>query len=196
MRKNDPHTILTIILAVACLIAAETTIHAAMISDGYPGYPNQWEGLTTNTTIEITLDTPVALIGNPPAPDMDYCVKKATFSGLDIVLTDVSCEVEVSADQKTIKLFPTDLLEGNGLYAYKINNINFDGGGSQQDVAAYFETGDNPIPALALQLDEADLCDHSGETLGYEQANVWCARCHEAWAAEYPTVWGTCPLTP
>ena len=95
---------------------------------------------------------------------MDYCVKKASFSGLDFVFTDVSCEVEVSADRKTIKLFPNDLLGENGLYAYKVININFEGGGSEQDFAEYFETGENPIPVFATQIDEADMCDHSGET--------------------------------
>ena len=194
MKKSDLYPVLTIVVVVVFLVAVGITGNAATITDGHPGYPNQWDGLTTNTIIEISLDEPVALIGNDP--DWDYCVKKATFSGLDIVLTDVSCEVEVSPDRKTIKLYPNDLLDGNSLYAYKVVSINFDPSGSAQDVAAYFETGDNPIPALALQLDEADLCDHSEEVLDLSPASVWCARCHEAWAAQYPGVWGICPLTP
>ena len=59
MKKRDSHTILTLIVAVACLLAAQITTHAATITDGYPGYPNQWDGLTTNTMIEITLDSPL-----------------------------------------------------------------------------------------------------------------------------------------
>ena len=194
MRKSASYPILTLLMAFTCLLASQVTVHAATITDGYPGYPNQWDGLTTNTIIEISLDEPIAFIGNDP--DWDYCVKKATFSGLDIVLTDVSCEVEVSPDRKTIKLYPNDLLDGNSLYAYKVTSINFDPSGSDQDVAVYFETGDNPIPALALQLDEADLCDHSEEVLTLTPVSVWCARCHENWAAQYPDVWGPCPLTP
>ena len=114
MKKSDAHTVLTLLLAFVCLLAAQVTVHGATITDGYPGYPNQWEGLTTNTIIEISLDEPVAMIGNQP--DMTYCVKKASFSGLDIVLTDVTCDVEASDDRKTIKLYPQALLDGNSLY--------------------------------------------------------------------------------
>jgi hypothetical protein len=185
--KKSAYTILTLIMAFACLLAAQVTVHAAAITDGYPGYPNQWEDLTTNTIIEITLDAPVALTGNPPAPDWDYCVTKASFSGLDFVLTDVSCEVEVSADRKTIKLYPNDVLDGSSLYAYKVININFDGGGSEQDVSAYFETGTNPIPVFATQVDEADMCGDNTfpeKTMG--QVQPFCGRCHVDWIERFP----------
>jgi len=192
--KKSAYTILTLIMAFACLLAAEVTVHAATITDGYPGYPNQWEGLTTNTIIEISLDEEVALVGNPPAPDWDYCVQKASFSGLDFVLTDVSCEVEVSADRKTIKLYPNDLLDETSLYAYKVVYINFDAGGSQQNFAEYFDTGQNPIPVLSLQVDEADMCgDQEGKNL--DQLQYYCGRCHFNWVELYPSVF-PCVITP
>lgn len=194
MKKSASYTILILMVAVACLFTAQIALNAATITDGHPGYPNQWEGLTTNTIIEIVLDAPVALTGDPPAPDMEYCVKKAAFNGLDFEFTDVSCEVEVSADQRTIKLFPNELLGGNGLYAYKVVNINFEGGGSQQNVAGYFETGENPIPAFALQVDEADMCDEQeGKTM--EQLQYYCGRCHNNWVELYPTIF-PCIITP
>jgi len=197
MKKSDLHTVLTLLLAVVCLLVPQSIIHAATITDGYPGYPNQWDGLTANTIIEISLDEPVALVGDPAAPDWNYCVKKATFSGLDFILTDVSCEVEVSADRKTIKLYPNDLLDENGLYAYKVVSINFDPSGSAQDVPAYFETGDNPVPALALQVDESDMCGETPESAGKEldQLQNYCVRCHYSWLELYPTVF-PCIITP
>lgn len=192
MKKSDLHTALTFAVVLAFLLAGQITGNAATITDGHPGYPNQWEGLTTNTIIEISLDEPVALIGN--APDWEYCVKKASFSGLDFVLTDVSCEVEVSADRKTIKLYPNELLDENGLYAYKVVSINFDPSGSAQDVAGYFETAANPIPTLALQVDEADMCgDQEGKDL--DQLQYYCGRCHFKWKELYPTVF-PCIITP
>jgi hypothetical protein len=192
MKKSASYTILTLVMAVTCLLASQVMVRAATISDGYPGYPNQWEGLTTNTIIEISLDEPVALVGN--APDWDYCVKKASFSGLDFVLTDVSCEVEVSADRRTIKLYPNELLDENSLYAYKVVTINFDPSGSDQDVPGYFETGGNPIPALALQVDEADMCgDQEGKNV--DQLQYYCGRCHFKWIELYPSVF-PCIITP
>ena len=198
MKKRDSRTILILMAAVTCLFAAGITLNAvATITDGYPGYPNQWEGMTTNTTIEINLDTPVALIGgDPTAPDVDICVKKATFSGLDFVFTDVPCEVEVSADRKTLKLYPTDLLDANEIYSYKVNDINFEGGGSQQEVAGYFETGDNPVPILATQVDEIDLCSDEGGNLLTNKINFWCLTCHIYWQEQYPASYGVCTITP
>lgn len=195
MKKSASYTILTLVMAFTCLLASQVTVYTATITDGHPGYPNQWDGLTSNTIIKISLDEPVALIGN--APDWDYCVKKASFSGLDFVMTDVSCEVEVSADRKTIKLYPNDLLDGNSLYAYKIVSINFDPSGSAQDVPAYFETGNNPIPALTLQVDEADMCGETPESAGKEldQLQNYCVRCHYTWLELYPTVF-PCVMTP
>jgi hypothetical protein len=197
MKKSNLHTalILVVVVSLACLVGVQVTGNAATITDGHPGYPNQWDGLTTNTIIEISLDEPVALIGgDPTVPDIDYCVKKATFSGLDFVFSDVTCEIEVSADRKTLKLYPTDLLGENDLYAYKVNNINFEGGGSQQDVAAYFATGDNPIPTLALQVDEADMCGDQ-EDKDLEQLQYYCGRCHFKWIELYPSVF-PCVITP
>ena len=181
MKKSASYTILTLLIVFTCLLAAQVTVRAATITDGYPGYPDQWEGLTTNTVIEFSLDEPVALIGSDP--DWVYCVKKASFSGLDIVLSDVACTVEVSDDRKTIKLYPNDLLDGDSLYTYKVVDINFDGGGSDQDFAAYFETGENPVPAFARQLDEADMCDDSEGSLS---TNPWCGRCHVDWKIRFP----------
>lgn len=185
MKKSDSRTILTFLLAVVFMLSAQVTVHGAIITDGYPGYPNQWEGLTTNTIIEISLDEPVAMLGN--LPDITYCVTKASFSGLDFVLTDVSCEVEVSADRKTIKLYPNDVLDENGLFAYKVENINFEGGGSAQDVAAYFETGANPIPVFAIQVDEADMCaDNTFPEKTMAQTMPFCGRCHVDWIERFP----------
>jgi hypothetical protein len=163
--------------------------------------------MTTNTIIEIKLDTPVALIGSPPSPDIDYCVKKAEFNGLDFVFSDISCETDVSDDRKTITIHPADVLGENGLYAYKITNINFEGGGSQQNVAEYFQTGNNPIPVLATQVNETvlpsppyetklDMCTDEGGTLEFEVVNYWCVKCHASWAVGYPTVWGVCKICP
>ena len=73
----------------------------ASISDGYPGYPGVWNGLTTNTIMLINLDTPVAMIGNQP--DMTYCVKKLSgFNGFDYVFTDVTCDVAASDDRMRV----------------------------------------------------------------------------------------------
>ena len=85
-------------------------------------------------------------------------------------------------------------MDENDLYAYKVININFEGGGSQQDVAGYFETGDNPIPPFALQVDEADMCgEQEGKTL--EQLQYYCGRCHFNWVEEFPSVF-PCVITP
>ena len=196
MKKSDSHNVLTLLLAAVLLLASHITVNAAAITDSYPGDPNQWEGLTTNTIIEISLDEPVALTGDPAVPDWDYCVKKASFNGLDFVQTDVSCEVEVSADRKTIKLYPNDLLDGNSMYAYKVVNINFDGGGSAQDFAEYFETGENPVPVLATQVNEADMCDDEGQDMDPHHIAFHCVRCHVEFAIRYPGAYGTCIITP
>ena len=180
MKKDNPITMVALLLAIGCLLTTQVAVHSASISDGHPGYPNKWDGLTTNTVIEIKLDAPVATLGDPPAPDMEYCVKKFEFSGLDFIFTDVSCDVEVSDDRKTIKLYPNDLLGENGLFAYKVIDINFEGGGSEQDFAKYFETGDNPIPAFATQIDEVDMCDDEGGDLTPD-IQPWCVRCHTDW---------------
>jgi len=166
-----------IVMGFAVLVFM-STCYGAGITDSYPGYPDTWDGLTTNTIIEIKLDTPVAMIGDPPEPDMEYCVKKCEFSGLDFVFTDVSCDVDVSDDRKTIKLYPNELLGENGLFAYKVIDINFEGGGSEQDFAKYFETGDNPTPTFATQIDEIDMCEDDGDLSALKG---WCVRCHTDW---------------
>ena len=208
MKKNLKPTIMTVMVALAVLFTARLAVlHAATVTDSYPGYPNRWEGLTTNTIIEIKLDAAVAMVGSPLAPDIAYCVKKATFSGLDFVFTDVSCEVDVSADRKTITIHPTNVIGENGLYAYKISNINFEGGGSQQNVAEYFETGDNPIPVLVTQVNETvlpsppyetplDMCTDEGGNLLTNKINYWCLRCHNSWTTQYPTIYGVCKICP
>ena len=207
MKRNYLTAIMTAIVALACFFTYGMPIHAATITDSYPGYPSRWEGLTTNTIIEINLDTPVAMIGSPPAPDIEYCLKKAAFSGLDIVFTDVTCAVDVSADRKTITIHPTDVLGENGLYAYKISNINFEGGGSQQNVAEYFETGGNPIPAFATQVNETvlpsppyetplDMCTDEGGNLLTNKINYWCVRCHTDYITLYPGAYGVCKICP
>ena len=191
MKQDKPITIFALLLAIGCLLTAQITIHAASVTDGYPGDPNTWDGLTTNTIIEIKLDTPVEMVGNPPVPDIDYCVKKCEFSGLDFVFTDVSCDVEVSDDRKVIKFYPNDLLGENALFAYKIIDINFEGGSSQQNFANYFETGNNPIPSFATQIDESDMCDDEGG--GFTPSHIWpwCVRCHTDWKQ-----FVTCDITP
>ena len=181
MKKDNTGIILAFILAVGYLLTAQITAYTASITDGYPGYPNNWDGLTTNTIIEIKLDNPVAMVGDPPIPDMEYCVKKYEFSGLDFVFTDVSCDLEVSADRKTINLYPNDVLDENGLFAYKIIDINLQGGGSQQNFAKYFETGDNPTPAFSTELEESDMCDDEGGDMIPLQISNWCYRCHTDW---------------
>jgi hypothetical protein len=102
----------------------------ASILDSYPGTVET--ELTTNTFMLINLDSPVAMIGNQP--DMTYCVKKVSFSisGFDYVITasDVACDVVASDDRKSVMLYPQALLDNNSKFAYRIENINFQGGGS------------------------------------------------------------------
>ncbi len=178
MRKNYPCIMLALVLAFVYLLSVQTTSYSASITDGFPGHPGNWDALTTNTIIAITLDSPVAMVGDPPVPDMEYCVKKCTFNGLDFVLTDVSCAVEVSDDRKTIRLYPNDLLGESSLYAYKIIDINFQGGGSQQDFSKYFETGDNPITSVLTHWeDETTIANDEGGNLDLT-FQCWCIRCH------------------
>jgi hypothetical protein len=177
MKKDISRIIAALVLALGLVFVLQNSPYAN-ITGGYPGYPGTWEGLTTNTRIEITLDAPVALVGDPPAPDMTYCVRKVEFSGLDFVFSDVPVAVDVSADGKTITLYPADVLGANGMYAYKIENINFAGGGSQQNFVRHYETGNNPLPAFATQVNEADMCEDDGNL---SQVKGWCVRCHTDW---------------
>ncbi len=189
MKKYNPRIIAVLVLTVGFILTVQVSLHAATITGSYPGYPGTWEGLTTNTTIEIALDTAVAMVG--PAPDITYCVKKAELSGLDFVFTDVPCTVDVSADRKTIILYPNDMLGANGMYAYKIETINFEGGGAEQDYARYFESGDNPIPQqFALEVDAAAMC--SDEAV----YDYYCVRCHTDYVDLYPFIYGVCVIAP
>ncbi len=44
--------------------------------------------------------------------------------------TDVACDVAASDDRKSVTLYPQALLDTSAQYAYRIENINFQGGGS------------------------------------------------------------------
>ena len=85
--------------------------YAGTITDGYPGYPGTWQGLTTNTITVANLSSPVAMVGNQP--DMTYCVKKVSLSGFDLVFTDVTCDVAASDDRMSVMLYPQGLLDTN-----------------------------------------------------------------------------------
>jgi hypothetical protein len=104
--------------------------------------------------------------------------------------------VDVSADRKTITLYPNDVLGENGMYAYKVENINFEDLSSEQDYAKYFESGDNPIPPFALEVAEADMCSDEGANLLTNQINFWCVKCHTDYVDTYPTIYGVCVLAP
>ena len=69
-------------------------------------------------------------------------------------------------------------------------------GGSAQDFPGYFETGENPIPVLALQVSEADMCDDEGQDMDPHHVAFHCVRCHAESAINFPTVYGTCIITP
>ena len=197
MKRTNLSMIAACIVALGGVLAFQITPRAD-ITESSPGYPGTWEGLTTNTTIEIVLDSPVGMV-DPLTPDITYCVQKAELSGLDIVLADVACTVDVSGDRKTITLYPNDVLGENGMYAYKVENINFEDASSEQGLPEYFETGDNPIPAFALAVNEADMCGDEGANLSHVNPvtpNFWCVRCHASWADEYPTIFGVCVLSP
>ncbi len=60
MRKASK--ILKALSLVLGLIILGGPAGAAEITGGYPGHPNTWEGLTSNTIIEIELDAPVAMV--------------------------------------------------------------------------------------------------------------------------------------
>jgi hypothetical protein len=179
MKKFYVYSLLFFMVAAGYILIAPGALNAASVTDSYPAYPHMWQGLTTNAVIEFKLDTQVAMIGD--LPDISYCVKKAEFSGFDFIFTDVTCQVETSDDRLTIRLYPQGLLGENALYAYKINNINFQGGGSQQNLAKYFETGSNPTPPLNPQLNESNMCDDSTGNLTASGIWPWCVRCHTNW---------------
>ena len=176
------------ILTVGCpLVMFLPAGYGAAVSNSYPGYPNAWDGLTTNSIIKIDLDEPVAMIGG--LPDMVYQVKAATFNGFDMVLTDVACDVEVSGDGKLIRLYPQNVLGNNAMFAYKIENINFEGGGSSQTGSRFYTTGDNPAPLLNTFVDEGDMCDDIAGIWGPDYTHLnfgnYCARCHPDYKGTY-----------
>jgi hypothetical protein len=153
------------------------------ILDGYPaGQGPAGTGLTTNTFMRVDLDAPVAMIGNQP--DMTYCVKKVSFSisGFDYVITssDVACDVAASDDRKSVMLYPQSLLDSSSQYAYRIENINFQGGGSAGHFSQCYATGNNPNVPLAYSLKEANMCtdyNYVGGFNGISGAN-YCFKCH------------------
>jgi len=164
-------------LAAALVLLAAAPAGAAEITGGYPGHPNTWSGLTTNTIIEIELDAPVAMVGG--VPDITFCVKKAELAGLDFVFTEGAVDVGVSGDGKTIRLYPYDELDTGAMYAYKVEHVAFEGGGSDWNFAGCFNTGDDPWPVYTTELDEDDMCTDEGGALS--EVSPWCARCHTGW---------------
>ena len=152
----------------------------ASILDVYP----VGTGLTTNTIMLINLDSPVAMIGNQP--DITYCVKKNvsfSISGFDytITSTDVPCDVAASDDRKSVMLYPQALLDTSSQYAYRIENINFQGGGSDRHFSQCYATGNNPVIPLANSVLEANLrTDYNyveGGMNGISGGN-YCFKCH------------------
>ena len=145
------------------------------------GYPSG-TGLTGNTVLRINLDSPVAMIGNQP--DMTYCVKKVSFSisGFDYIInnTDVPCDVAASDDRKSVTLYPQALLGTSAQYAYRIENINFQGGGSDGHFSQCYATGNNPLIPLANSVAQANLCtdyNYVAEANSILGGN-FCFRCH------------------
>jgi len=157
---------------------------SASILDGYPiGQGPSATGLTTNTIMLIDLDSPVAMIGNQP--DMTYCVKKVSFSisGFDYNITssDVACDVAASDDRKSVMLYPQALLDTSSQYAYRIENINFQGGGSAGHFSQCYATGNNPVIPLANSVIEANLrTDYNYVEGGFNgiSGGNYCFKCH------------------
>lgn len=170
-------------LAVTVLmVMLAAGMSAANITGEYPGHPSDWEGMTTNTIIKIDLDKPVAM--NGALPDMGYTVKKAAFDGFDFVAADVPCDVEVSDDRMTIRLYPQSLLEQGSFYAYKLEWIAF-GDGTEQESTQCYSTGSNPAQVLNTTVSEADMCDDSDASLIW---GGWCKRCHLGYEPFFPCV--------
>jgi len=146
------------------------------ILDGYPG----GTGLTTNTIMLINLDSPVAMTGNQP--DMAYCVKKVSFSisGFDYIINnaDVPCDVAASDDRKSVRLYPQALLDTSAQYAYRIENVNFQGGGSAGHFSKCYATGNNPVILPANSVSEANLCTDYNYFFNGLSAGNWCFKCH------------------
>ena len=175
-------TLCNIILALNLLpmLVLIGPAYGASITNGYPGTPGVWNGLTTNTLVIIDLDAPVAMVGNQP--DMTYCVKKLSgFSGFDYVFTDVTCDAAAADDRKSVALYPQALLDTSAQYAYNVVNINFQGGGSVQNFSKCYVTGTNPIIApLPPSVNEADLCTDYNNPEGFNLlgGGNYCFKCH------------------
>ena len=179
LSKSTPRVVLILTVFMVVFTAATSS---AGITGGYPGYPKTWEGMTTNTIIRIDLDKPVSLSGGQP--DMDYTVKKAAFDGFDFISVEVICDVEVSDDRKTIRLYPQGLLEKDSFYAYKIERIAFEGG-TEQNYTQCYATGSNPPQFLNAFVSEADICD---DRVASFSEGSWCGRCHGEWEEEFSCV--------
>jgi hypothetical protein len=185
MRTLSKSKLCGILVMQVLLVMLMVGASFADVTDGYPGYPNAWEGMTTNTIIRIDLDRSVAM--SDGQPDMDYAVKKAAFDGFDFITTEVVCDVEVSDDLKTIRLYPQGLLEKDSFYAYKLERIAFADGTEQEYIQCY-ATGSNPAQFLNTLVSEIDMCDDSSSDLAWAS---WCGKCHEEWESYFP-----CVLTP
>ena len=146
----------------------------AGITDGYPGYPNTWQGLTTNTITEVNLNTPVNILpGNQP--DVTDCVKKVTLSGFDFVFTDVACDAAATDDRMSVMLYSQGLLDTDSQYAYNIVNIN----GAATNFNRCYNTGINPLIPLAFQVNQADLCtDYNNQNFNSLSGGNFCYKCH------------------
>ena len=175
------------------------------ILDGYPS----GTGLTGNTVMRIDLDSPVAMSGTQP--QMTYCVKKLvsfSISGFDYIINnaDVACDVAASDDRKSVTLYPQALLDTSAKYAYRIENINFQGGGSAGHFSQCYTTGNNPLIPLANTAAEATLCtdyNYIGGTTNPVVTGNYCFKCHvggytiiDTWVntvgAYGPVVYPTC----
>jgi hypothetical protein len=170
--------IASIVMGILPLLFVFPSFGGAIL-DGYPS----GTGLTGNTVMRINLDSPVAMIGNQP--DMTYCVKKLvsfSISGFDYIINnaDVPCDVAASDDRLSVTLYPQALLDISAQYAYRIENINFQGGGSAGHFSQCYATGNNPLIPLANSVAQADLCtDYNYEGGGnYWAGGNFCFRCH------------------
>jgi hypothetical protein len=77
-------------------------------------------------------------------------------------------------------LYPQALLDNNSKFAYRIENINFQGGGSAGHFNQCYATGNNPEIPLATSLNEAAMCtdyNYEGGFNGIGGAN-FCFKCH------------------
>ena len=184
--------IASIVMGILPLLFVFPSFGGAIL-DGYPS----GTGLTGNTVMRINLDSSVAMSGTQP--QMTYCVKKLvsfSISGFDYIINnaDVPCDVAASDDRLSVTLYPQALLDTSAQYAYRIENINFQGGGSAGHFSQCYATGNNPVIPLANSEIEANLCTDYNYEYGYNpmfwstatssQGNS-CYKCH---VNEYTTL--------